>query len=70
MSTSPNPSPNPSPSFWRTIKAVAWSLLGVRKGSEWQQDAAQVRPLQIVAVGLVAIFAFVLLLIWVVNWVV
>ena len=63
-------SPNPSPSFWRTIKAVAWSLLGVRKGSESQQDAAQVRPLQIVAVGLVAIFAFVLLLIWVVNWVV
>ena len=56
--------------WWRSVKAVAWSLLGVRKGSEWQKDAAHIQPLHVVAVGLVAIFAFVLLLILVVNWVV
>lgn len=49
---------------------MAWALLGVRKGSEWHKDSAQIKPLQIVAVGLVAIFAFVLLLIAIVNWVV
>ena len=49
---------------------MAWALLGVRKGSEWDKDAANIKPLQIVAVGIVAIFALVLLLIGLVNWVV
>ena len=61
----PTPSPTPQPgqrkgSVWRTVQAVLWSLLGVRKGSEWQQDGAQVTPLQIIAVGLVALVLFVL----------
>jgi hypothetical protein len=64
-----NPAPRP-PSFWRTVKAVAWSMLGVRKGSEWDKDAAQITPLQIMAVGVVAIFALVIALIVFVNWVV
>ena len=58
------------PSLWRSIVAMAWAFLGVRKGSEWHKDSAQIKPLQIVAVGVVAIFAFVLLLIWIVNSVV
>ncbi len=49
---------------------MGWALLGVRKGSEWHKDSAQIKPLQIVAVGIVAIFVFVLLLIGLVNWVV
>lgn len=61
--------PHP-PSLWRSIVAMAWAFLGVRKGSEWHKDSAQIKPLQIVAVGVVAIFALVLLLIWIVNWVV
>ncbi len=63
------PEPRP-PSLWRSVLAMGWALLGVRKGSEWRKDSAQIKPLQIVAVGLVAIFVFVLLLIWIVNWVV
>ncbi|MBF6630827.1 MAG: DUF2970 domain-containing protein [Comamonas sp.] len=62
--------PRPTSSFWRSFKALAWALLGVRKGSEWHKDAAHIKPLHIVLVGVVAIFAFVLLLIWIVNWVV
>lgn len=49
---------------------MAWALLGVRKGSEWRKDFAQIQPLHIVAAGVVAIFVFVLLLIAIVNWVV
>ena len=64
-------SPEPRPtSLWRSFKALAWALLGVRKGSEWHKDAAHIQPLHIVLVGVVAIFAFVLLLIGIVNWVV
>ena len=57
----PPSSPKPRKgSLWRTVLAVAWSLLGVRKGSEWQEDGAKVTPLQIIAVGLVVLILFVL----------
>ena len=49
---------------------MAWALLGVRKGSEWHKDSAHIKPLQIVAVGVAAIFVLVLMLIAIVNWVV
>lgn len=64
------PTPPSKPSLLRTIKAMAWAFLGVRKGAEWHNDSAQMTPLLVVVVGLVAIFVFVLLLILIVNWVV
>lgn len=57
-------------SLLRTVRAVAWSLIGLRKGSEYQQDVEKINPLHIIAVGLVAIFLLVMALIAVVNWVV
>ena len=63
MMAAPSPKPSASGqkgSVLRTVKAVAWSLLGVRKGSEWQEDGAQATPMQIIAVGLVALVLFVL----------
>ncbi len=49
-------------SFVRSIRAVAWSLIGLRKGSEYRQDLQQVHPLHVIAVGIVAIFGLVALL--------
>ena len=57
-------------SFPRTVRAVAWSLIGLRKGSEYQQDLEKINPVHIIVVGLLAIFALVFSLIAVVNWVV
>ena len=57
-------------SFLRTVKAVAWSFLGVRKNSEFQEDMASITPLHVLAVGLVAGLLFVIGLIVVVNLVV
>lgn len=70
-----HPAPSASPakrkgSFLRTVRAVAWSLIGLRKGSEYQQDVEKLNPLHIIAVGLVAIFLLVLGLIGLVNWIV
>ena len=45
-------------------------MFGVRKGSDYQQDIQQLKPLHIVLVGLVAIFLMVLGLIVLVHWVV
>ena len=50
-------------SLLRTMKAVAWSLIGLRKDSEYRNDLERINPLHIIAVGLIAIFALVAFLI-------
>ena len=62
--------PSARGSLWRSIKAVAWSFLGIRKSSEYQQDTARINPLHVIAVGLAGGLLFVLLLVLVVRWVV
>lgn len=57
-------------SFFRIIKMVAWSLLGIRKNSELEKDAAQVNPLHIIVVGVVTVILLVVGLIVLVNVVV
>ena len=41
----------------RTVRAVAWSLIGLRKGSEYAQDLEKINPIHIIVVGLIAIFS-------------
>jgi hypothetical protein len=57
-------------SLIRSIKAVAWSFLGIRKSSEFQEDIDKITPLHVLGVGLVAVFVFVISLIVLVNLVV
>ena len=62
---------NPVPgSFWRSVKMVAWSFVGIRKNSEYQEDLAKVNPLHVMAVGVGAALVLVIGLIVLVNWVV
>ena len=57
-------------SLLRTVRAVAWSLIGLRKGSEYQKDIEKLNPVHIIVVGLTALFLLVVGLIGLVNWVV
>lgn len=57
-------------SLLRTVQAVAWSFVGLRRGSDYREDIAKLNPLHIMAVGFVAVLLFVLALIGLVNWVV
>jgi hypothetical protein len=59
-----------TPSFWRSMKVVAWSFFGIRKGSESQEDMARVNPFHIIVVGIAGAVIFVIGLIALVNWVV
>lgn len=56
--------------LWRTIAAVSWSFVGIRKGSDFKEDMVRITPLHILVVGVVACFLFVALLIVIVNVVV
>lgn len=60
----------PGPSLWRTVKAVAWSLVGLRARQGHEQDVRHIRPLPLVAVSLLALFVFVGGLMAVVHWMV
>lgn len=62
--------PAAKPSVWRSIKLVAWSFMGVRSNSEYQQDLAKVNPMHVVGVGIVGVLLLVVGLITLVNWVV
>ena len=57
-------------SLIRSVKAVAWSFLGIRKSSEFQEDIDKITPLHVLGVGLVAGLLFVVGLIVLVNLVV
>ena len=74
MSDNETPAPAPAvrrkSSLLRTVRAVAWAFLGLRKGSEYRKDLESINPLHIIAVALVGFLLLVLSLIALVNWVV
>ena len=58
--------PNPPPQkgrLLRTIRTVAWGLLGVRGHKVAEQDAPSLSPLQILITALVFMLVFVLTLV-------
>ena len=57
-------------SFFRTVQAVLWSFIGIRKNSDGEEDMAKLNPFHVIAVGLCLALIFVLGLIALVNWVV
>ena len=54
----------------RTVKAVLWSFIGIRKKSDYQEDLGKLNPFQVIAVAFVIVALFVVGLIALVNWVV
>lgn len=57
-------------SFLRSMKAVAWAFLGLRKRREYQQDMESIDPLHVIAAGLLGFLVLVLSLVALVHWVV
>ena len=56
-------------SFMQTMKAVAWSFFGVRKGRDLEKDATQLNPVHLVIAGVIGAVLFILALLLLVNWV-
>jgi hypothetical protein len=53
-----------------TVVAILWSFLGLRRQSDFEQDIVKINPVHLIVTGLFLGFAFVLLLMLVVYWVV
>ena len=56
-------------SFVQTMKAVAWSCFGVRKGSDYEKDVSQLNPVHVVIAGVIGALLFIGFLLALVNWV-
>ena len=67
MAAEPTPR---KPALWRTVKAVAWSFVGLRSRGAYEEDVEHLSLLHVVAVGLVGVMVFVGALVLLVNWVV
>ncbi len=56
--------------FAQTARAVLWSFFGVRRKSDYEKDAAELNPVYVIIIGLLAAALFVIVLIVIVNLVV
>ena len=68
MKESDKPVPRPQTSIFRTVKAVAWSFVGLRARGAFEEDIKSLSLLHIIVVGLLGIFVFVAALVLLVNW--
>ena len=57
-------------SFWQTLRAVAWSFFGVRRGADHERDIAQLNPVHLIVAGVIGALLFVLVLLLLVQWVI
>ena len=56
-------------SFLQTMRAVAWSFFGIRKGAEYEKDVNQLNPVHVVIAGVLGAGVFIIALVVLVNWV-
>ena len=56
-------------SFVQTLKAVAWSFLGIRRGAGWQEDISRLNPVHVIVAGLIGAALFVGALVLLVSWI-
>jgi hypothetical protein len=57
-------------SFLGTLRAVAWSFLGIRKGKGYEEDVTQLNPVHVIVAGVIGAVIFVVVLVVLVKWIV
>jgi hypothetical protein len=57
-------------SFLQTLKAVAWSFFGVRKGTDYEKDISQLNPVHVIIAGILGAAVFIFVLLAIVRWVI
>jgi hypothetical protein len=57
-------------SFFATLKAVFWSFFGVRRKSDYEQDAAKLNPVHVIIAGILGAVIFITILLTIVKTVV
>ena len=69
LQVNPPGKPPRKASLGRTIRAVAWSFIGLRKDGEYQKDLQTLNPIHVIVVGLLGALFLVVGLIALVHWI-
>ena len=57
-------------SFLQTVKAVAWSFVGLRKRAGYEQDVSKLNPVHVIVAGVLGALIFIVALVLTVRWVI
>ena len=57
-------------SRWQTVRAVAWSFLGIRRSADYERDVQRLNPVHVVVAGVLGAIVFVMTLVLLVRWIV
>jgi hypothetical protein len=57
-------------SFLQTVKAVAWSFVGLRKRAGYEQDVSKLNPVHVIVAGFLGALIFIAALVLTVRWVI
>jgi hypothetical protein len=57
-------------SLLQTMRAVAWSFLGIRRSAGYEEDVRKLNPVHVVIGGIVGAALFVFAVVMLVQWVV
>ena len=57
-------------SFVQTLRAVAWSFLGIRRAKDYESDVQKLNPVHVIIAGILGAGVFVTVLVLLVRWVV
>ena len=57
-------------SFVQTVKAVAWSFVGLRKRAGYEQDVSKLNPVHVIVAGVLGALIFIAALVLTVRWVI
>ena len=66
---SEQPSSQRSASPWRVAKTVFWSFFGIRRRADYERDATQLTPVQVIVAGIIGAVILVLSLITLVHFI-
>lgn len=53
-----------------TMRAVAWSFLGIRRSADYAKDVQRLNPVHVIIAGVVGAAIFIGVLVLIVKWVV
>jgi len=56
-----------SKTIWRSVSAVLWAFLGIRKREEYEKDLETIKPTQVILTGIFLALIFVISLLVLVN---
>ncbi len=57
-------------SLLQTMRAVAWSFLGIRRSADYERDVQRLNPVHVIVAGLLGAALFIGALVLLVRWVV